>query len=77
MPFLMLMIVGAAAGLFATRIMRLDLDLPSTVAIGVFGALIGGVVLRLMILSLGAAAGFVGAVIGALLLIWLWKTYMR
>ena len=59
---------------------RLDLTAagaaPDTPRIG-GGALIGGVVLRLMILSLGAAAGFVGAVIGALLLIWLWKTYMR
>jgi uncharacterized membrane protein YeaQ/YmgE (transglycosylase-associated protein family) len=77
MPFLMLMIVGAAAGLFATRIMRVNTDLPSTVAIGVFGALIGGLVLRVLILSLGAAAGFAGAILGALLLIWLWQRYMK
>jgi uncharacterized membrane protein YeaQ/YmgE (transglycosylase-associated protein family) len=77
MPFLMLMIIGAAAGFLATRVMRVQTDVPTTVAIGVFGALIGGVVLRLLILSLGAAAGFVGAFAGALLLIWLWQIYMK
>ena len=77
MPFLMLMIVGAAAGFLATRVMRVQTDVPSTIALGVFGALIGGVVLRVLILSLGMAAGFVGAFLGALLLVWLWQRYMR
>lgn len=77
MPFLMLMIVGAAAGFLATRVMRVQTDVPSTIALGVFGALIGGVLLRVLALSLGAAAGFVGAFLGALLLIWLWQRYMR
>ncbi len=77
MPFLMLMIIGAAAGFLATRVMRLNTDVPSTIAIGVFGALIGGLVLRLLILTLGAAAGFVGAFLGALLLIWLWQVFMK
>jgi uncharacterized membrane protein YeaQ/YmgE (transglycosylase-associated protein family) len=76
MPFVMLIIVGAAAGFLATRIMRLNTDLPTTVAIGVFGALIGGLVLRALLATLGAAAGFAGALLGALLLIWLWKTYI-
>ncbi|NGM45711.1 GlsB/YeaQ/YmgE family stress response membrane protein [Rhodobacter sp. SGA-6-6] len=77
MPFVMLMIVGAAAGFLATRVMRVNTDVPSTIALGVFGALIGGVVLRVLLLSLGAAAGFVGAFLGALLLVWLWQRYMR
>lgn len=77
MPFFALIIIGAAAGFLATRIMRLQTDVPTTLAIGVFGALIGGAVLRLLVWSLGIAAGFVGAVAGALLLIWLWKTYFK
>lgn len=77
MPFFYLMIIGAAAGFLATRIMKLNTDVPTTVAIGVFGALIGGFVLRALTSLLGAATGFVGAVLGALLLIWLWKTYVR
>ncbi len=77
MPFIMLMIIGAAAGFLATRVMRVNTDVPSTVAIGVFGALIGGFALRFLLVALWAAAGFVGAFVGALLLIWLWQTYVR
>jgi uncharacterized membrane protein YeaQ/YmgE (transglycosylase-associated protein family) len=75
MPVLALVIIGAAAGFFATRLMKLDADLPTTVAIGIFGALIGGLVLRVLLTITGYAAGFVGAVLGAMLLIWLWRTY--
>lgn len=77
MPIVALMIVGAAAGFLATRIMKLNTDVPTTVAIGVFGALIGGFVLRGLIMLTGWAAGFVGALLGALLVIWLWKTYVK
>jgi uncharacterized membrane protein YeaQ/YmgE (transglycosylase-associated protein family) len=77
MPFIMLMIIGAAAGFLATRLMKLNTDVPTTVAIGVFGALIGGFLLRFLIAAMGAAAGFVGAFLGALLLIWLWQIYWR
>lgn len=77
MPIIALMIIGAAAGFLATRIMKLETDVPTTVAIGVFGALIGGFVLRGLIMLTGWAAGFVGALMGAMLLIWLWKTYVK
>ncbi|MFE3836662.1 GlsB/YeaQ/YmgE family stress response membrane protein [Pseudogemmobacter sonorensis] len=77
MAFFYLMIIGAAAGFLATRVMRLETDVPTTVAIGVFGALIGGGVLRLLVWALGTVAGFVGAFLGALALIWVWKTYLR
>ena len=51
---LALFIVGAAAGLIATRLMRIETDLVSTIAIGVLGALAGSMILRfiVMILSL-------------------------
>ena len=77
MPIIALMIIGAAAGFLATRIMKLQTDVPTTVAIGVFGALIGGFVLRGLITLTGWAAGFIGALLGAMLLIWLWKTYVK
>lgn len=77
MPFIGLLIIGAAAGFLATRVMRLNTDVPTTIAIGVFGALIGGFALRFLIWSLGAAAGLVGAFLGALALIWAWKVWMR
>lgn len=70
-----LIIIGAAAGFLATRIMKLETGIIATVAIGIGGALIGGLILRALLTVMGMAAGFVGAVLGALLLIWLWETY--
>ena len=72
-----MLVVGAAAGLLATRMMKLNTDIPPTIAIGVGGALIGGVVIRVLLEVTGWLAGFMGAVLGALVLIWLWKTYVR
>ena len=75
MPLLILIIIGAAAGFLATRLMKVETNVPVTVAIGIFGALIGGLVLRVLLTITGWAAGFLGAVLGAMLLIWLWQTY--
>lgn len=75
MPILALVIIGAAAGFLATRLMRLQTDVPTTVVIGVAGALLGGLVLRFLVTVTGLAAGFIGAVIGAVALIWLWRIY--
>jgi len=75
MQVIALIIIGAAAGFIATRAMKMETDIPTTVAIGVIGALIGGLVLRFLMVLSGALGGFVGAVLGALLLIWLWRQY--
>ena len=75
MSIFLLMIIGAAAGFLATRFMKVEADVPTTVAIGVFGALVGGFVLRGLLMITGWMAGFVGAVLGAMLLIWIWRTY--
>ncbi|HEY0274697.1 MAG TPA: GlsB/YeaQ/YmgE family stress response membrane protein [Paenirhodobacter sp.] len=75
MPILALIIIGAAAGFLATRLMRIEASIPTTIAIGVIGAVIGGLTLRFLLALLGWAAGFVGAVLGALLLLWLWRLY--
>lgn len=77
MGIVLLIIVGIAAGFLATRIMGLNADVPTTIAIGVAGALIGGFAIRALVMVTGWMAGFVGAVIGAMVLIWLWKTYGR
>ncbi|MDM7931247.1 GlsB/YeaQ/YmgE family stress response membrane protein [Tabrizicola sp.] len=77
MPLIWLLVVGVAVGFLATRILRVDLDTPSTIALGVLGALIGGLVLRGLVMMAGAGAGFVGALAGALLLIWAWKTWIK
>ncbi|AHC99411.1 GlsB/YeaQ/YmgE family stress response membrane protein [Leisingera methylohalidivorans] len=77
MPITALIIIGAAAGFLATRLMRLETDIITTVVIGMAGALIGGLVLRALLAVMGFMAGFAGAVLGALVLIWLWQLYLR
>jgi uncharacterized membrane protein YeaQ/YmgE (transglycosylase-associated protein family) len=77
MPLVALLIVGVAVGFLATRILKVNLDTPSTIALGVLGALIGSVVLRGLTMLAGIGAGFVGALIGALVLIWAWKAFAK
>jgi uncharacterized membrane protein YeaQ/YmgE (transglycosylase-associated protein family) len=77
MSIVWLIIVGAAAGFLATRLMRIEADIVTTVVIGIAGAVIGGLILRAILVVGGLLAGLVGAVLGALLLIWLWQKYVR
>jgi uncharacterized membrane protein YeaQ/YmgE (transglycosylase-associated protein family) len=77
MPLVALLIVGVAVGFLATRILKVNLDTPSTIALGVLGALIGSLLLRGLMLLAGIGAGFVGALMGALVLIWAWKTWAK
>ena len=73
MAVLWLLIVGAAAGFLATRLMRIEADMVTTVAVGMAGALLGGILLQLAAGVLGLLGGFVGAVLGAMLVVWLWQ----
>ena len=50
-----LIIIGAAAGFLATRMMRLDTNIVTTIAIGIAGALVGGLVLRVLLAMMGHA----------------------
>ncbi|HEU0222545.1 MAG TPA: GlsB/YeaQ/YmgE family stress response membrane protein [Paracoccaceae bacterium] len=76
MRILALVIIGAAAGFIATRLMRLDLGLVETVAVGILGAIVGGLILEFLLAAFGFLSGFAGAVLGAMLLIWLYKTFL-
>lgn len=77
MSVVWLIIIGAAAGFLATRLMRMETDIVTTIAIGIGGALVGGLVLNLLLRAMGMASGLIGAVLGSLVLIWVWKTYIR
>lgn len=77
MPVIALIVIGAAAGFLATRLMRIEANIPTTMLIGIVGALVGGFLLRALITVAGWLSGFVGAVLGALLVIWVWQTYLR
>ena len=70
MSILLLLVVGAAAGFLATRFMGVEMNTLATVMVGVAGALIGAMVIRLPLAATGAVAGFVGAVLGAMIVIW-------
>ena len=70
------LIIGAAAGFLATRLMRMETDIITTIAIGIAGALIGGLVLQVILTVAGLLGGLIGAVLGALLLIWAYRTYI-
>ena len=72
-----LIIIGAAAGFLATKLMKIEADLITTMAIGIGGALIGGLVLSVLVRMMGMLSGLVGAVLGAMLLIWLWQVYVK
>lgn len=74
---LYLIIIGAAAGFLATRIMCLETDIVTTMAIGIAGALIGGFLLRFLLSVMGMLGGLIGAVMGALLVIWVWQKYFK
>lgn len=76
MPMILfIVIIGAAAGFLATRFMRIEADVPTTIAIGVVGSVVGWLILRILVSITGALAMFVGAVLGAVLLLWLWQRF--
>lgn len=76
MTVIYLIIIGAAAGFLATRMMKIEADIITTVVIGIAGALIGGALLQLLLTVSGLLGGLIGAVLGALLLIWVWQKFM-
>lgn len=73
MAIVWLVIVGAAAGFLATRFMKIEADVITTVVIGIAGALVGGVLLQIAAGVLGMLGGLIGAILGAMLLIWVWQ----
>ena len=70
---LLLIVIGAAAGYVATRLMRMPVDLPTAMGIGVLGAVIGGLGLRMLLTVGGWAMTFALALLGSLALIWIWQ----
>lgn len=77
MTVLFMIILGTAAGFIATRLMGMELGIVPTIAVGVIGAIIGGVVLRFIVSMMGITANLVGAIFGAVVLLVLYKAYMQ
>lgn len=72
---MVLIIVGALAGVLATRLMRMNTDLPTAMIIGILGAVVGGLGFRFLMTSSSWIGAFVLALLGSLLLLWLWRFY--
>lgn len=77
MSIIWLIIVGAAAGFLATRLLGIETPILPTIAIGIGGALIGGLVLRFLLTITGLLGGLVGATLGAIALIWIWSAFFK
>jgi uncharacterized membrane protein YeaQ/YmgE (transglycosylase-associated protein family) len=77
MPVVLLMLLGAAAGYLAARVMGLRIDAPTVVFLGVFGALVGGFGLRLLSTSPAWFTTLIVATLGAMLLVWLWRVFVE
>ncbi len=75
MGFILWILIGAAAGWIATRMLEIEAGPVQTVLIGMAGALVGGLVLRGVLAVLGLLGGLIGAVLGAVLVLWLWDRY--
>ncbi len=75
MGLIALIIIGAAAGYIATRMMGVDMSIPATIAVGVLGAFAGMGIIRFLLTISSWLGGFVGAILGAVLLIWLWQRF--
>lgn len=76
MPIVLLVIVGALAGVLATRLMRVNTDLPTAMVIGVLGAFAGAMGFRFLVTSASWVGAFVLALLGSLLLLWIWQKAM-
>lgn len=74
-PILMLLVIGAAAGFLGTRLMRVTLDVPTTVLLGTLGAGVAWLALRLLTMLSGAVLIGLGALAATMALIWLWRRY--
>lgn len=75
MPVILLVVVGALAGVLATRLMRMNVDLPTAMVVGVLGAFAGGLGFRFLVTSASWVGAFVLALLGSLVLLWLWQKF--
>ena len=55
--------------------MKLEMGVIQTVALGIVGALVGGIALRVLLALMGAAAGLIGAILAVLVLIYIYQQF--
>jgi uncharacterized membrane protein YeaQ/YmgE (transglycosylase-associated protein family) len=78
MPMILfLVLVGTAAGLLATRLMRIQSDVLTPVVLGVVGAGLGWLTLRFVLALSGWVLIAAAATFGAFGVVWLWRKGFR
>lgn len=77
MSLLLMAILGAAAGYLAARAMGMPVDPFTALGVGVIGAVLGIMGLRLALSVVSTAATLAAAVAGAVALIWLWRVVVE
>ncbi|MFA5581448.1 MAG: GlsB/YeaQ/YmgE family stress response membrane protein [Paracoccaceae bacterium] len=76
MDIAVIIMIGAVAGFLSVRTLKGKADEFTAMAIGIVGALVGGVGLRMTLADMRMGAGIVGAVVGAVLLLWIYGRYI-
>jgi uncharacterized membrane protein YeaQ/YmgE (transglycosylase-associated protein family) len=80
MGIIVFLIVLAVFGLIVGAAARLalpgpdPLSIPMTILLGIAGTIVGGIIFRLI---LGTGLGFLGALIGAILLLYLYRRFVQ
>lgn len=72
-----MMILGAAAGWLGARAMGMRTDPVTALALGCLGALVGVMGLRLVLTLVHWGATLAAALLGALLMVWLWRVLVE
>lgn len=79
MPFLLVLIVGGAAGVIIANYMKLNLNIYASMGLGVLGALVGIGLIRFLFQLAAGMSGvltiFVGGLIGSFLLVYLYRLW--
>lgn len=71
-------IIGLVAGILAGKLMNIDKPWYVSMAVGIAGAVVGGVLAGLVGLrTIHIIGELIVATLGAILCIWLWKRYGR
>ena len=77
MPILLTLILGAAAGWIAARLMGLRSDPVTMMALGFLGAMLGALGMRLILSVLHWGGMLLAAVAGAVLAVWIWRVMVE
>lgn len=77
MDILLFLIVGAMAGVVASKILQLELTLLPAIGFGIGGSVLGWLIVKLLSALFGILLSLIFAIVGAVFLMWVWKRLSR